>query len=153
MDTLDRIANSWVDDIFSVNIYNNANDIYEKKQKNRNFVPFRDFIYGLTTQKDNFEKLDYRKVLGLCDGRLIDEKKIYMSHLQINPEYVYSSLAVFQSKPFEYKGIGSAIVNALKNMYSSIELSSRREESVRRFYIKNGFTNIPDSLTRFIWKI
>lgn len=143
IDVLDNIADYWLDDIFSINIYNNANDIYQKNLKDD--VPYKEFFYALTTQKDNLEKLDYNNVLGICDGKMFSKRNVYLSHIQVKPEYIYS----YQP---EYKGLGTAIINSLKNLYSQIELSSRTDKSIRNFYIKNGFINKPDSKTKFIWR-
>ena len=136
---LDRIADSWEYDKFSVNIYNSAYDIYKKALKTK------DRIYALTTQSDKFEALDYRKVLGLTDMRLLNKKEIYISHIQVNPEYVYSL------KP-EYKGSGSAILKSLQNMYTKITLFSLPEKSVKNFYKRNGFVQAEDSKNKFTWK-
>lgn len=145
INTLDKIANSWDYDKFSTNIYNNANDIFKKHQSNSSLEFKNDFFYAVTSQKDNFENLDYRHVLGVCDGRIFPDNEIYVTHIQVNPDYIYSR------KP-KYKGAGSAIINSLKNLYSTIELSTLKEKSVRNFYEKHGFVKVPQLVSRLIWK-
>lgn len=141
---LDNITKTWENDLFSVNIYNDAYDIYSKKFE-KSGIFYGNAFYALTTQQDKFENLDYEKVLGICDVREYDNNASRLLNIQVIPKDIYSF------KP-EHKGSGSAILTSLKKLYDQIELSARKDKSVRNFYLKNGFFNIGDSLIKFIWK-
>lgn len=141
---LENITNSWEYDLFSTNIYNDALDVYSK-DSDKSRVFYEKAFYALTSQTENFRNPDYKKVLGICDVREYENGEAMLLHLQVNPEHIYSLKS-------EYKGSGSVILSSLKNLYNQIQLISRRDKSVRDFYIKNGFVNVGESLTKFIWK-
>lgn len=145
--TLESITKSWMYDTFSINIYNDALDVYNNKFKWKIFEETRNenTFYAPTSQENNFEHLDYRKILGICSARELAERDSHLLNLQVKPDYIYK----MQS---EYKGLGTAIITSLKNIYDKIELFSSKSKSVRDFYLKNGFVNIGDSLTKFLWK-
>ncbi len=108
--------------------------------------------FALTTQKKDFHKLDNEKVLGIVD--LAENKDVnFLNFIQVNPKYItkkpnsplMNKILSFVSKnktqvesPNEYKGIGSAILNSLKQISNkSLILMATGDE--KEFFKKNGF--------------
>ena len=137
---LDTVANNWEYDKFSVNIFNSAYQVYQGAERPKYH------IYALTTQRNNLRKLNADKILGLMDLTRFTKREAYISHLQTKPDFVYST----QPK---IKGIGTALVNSVKDVCTTIRLTSQPEWSVRRFYKKLGFVpSTEESKTKLIWK-
>ena len=88
-------------------------------------------VYALTSQQNEFDKLDNNKILGLVDIIEVDDAA-YMPYIQVDPHMLYPS------EP-EYKGIGTAMIECLKNFYNRISCEPIDEDSVIRFFEKNGF--------------
>ena len=82
-------------------------------------------IYALTTQKDNFEKLNENYITGVA--QVIDEHngKIHLGLLQARPLNT------------GFKRVGTGILNCLKDMSDVITLSAANNTD--GFYEKNGF--------------
>ena len=139
LQALDDVANTWEYDKFSVNIFNNAFDIY-KGIEDPQYQ-----IYAITKQKDNFNILNPDDILALSDLNEHYKNKAYLLHIQVKPDYVYSNLP-------EFKGIGSAIIEYLKEIFSQINLRSSPELSVKNFYKKHKFQNYTNSKTEFVWQ-
>ena len=137
---LDTVANNWEYDKFSTNIFNNAYQIYKGTEQPKYH------IYALTTQRNNLRKLNADKILGLMDLTRLTKRETYISHLQTKPDFVYST------KP-KIKGVGAALINAIKETCTTIRLTSLPELSVKRFYKKLGFVPYTEtSATKLIWK-
>lgn len=94
-------------------------------------------FFAITTQKKNLKHLDHKLILGLAEMELSDPKTPFLEYLQVHPNFIGQ---LFESK---CKHIGTAILDSLKNMYSSITLHST--DSALDFYKKNGFKLIDHS--------
>ena len=57
---------------------------------------------------------------------------------------------IYSQSP-EYKGIGTCILDNLKNLYDKIVCFPSPEKSVRNFYSKNHFVEYPEGTNHFIW--
>ena len=152
--TLSNINKSWNTE-FSTAIYQSALHYNKSLQKtNRKY-------YALTLQEDNFQSMDYKKILGIAEfENKEDINKIVL--LQVNPRYINNdSQKSFLSKIFSkffktrndtlplYKNIGSGILDSFKEISDkSLELFAFR--NTKDFYKKNGFKN-PFNLEYFIW--
>jgi hypothetical protein len=101
-------------------------------------------VYALTAQKDNFEKLNPDEILGVVHVGPVGDKKLFVEHLQTNPNYLY------KTKP-EYVGIGSAMINSLKKYCNMMSLFSLKDKSVKDFYLKNGFSEYGTGTNCYIW--
>ncbi len=91
-------------------------------------------IYALTTQKDNFEKIQASKILGVLE--LIkqgDSAKI--ETLQTNTKYIKEK---FNPTP-KYKHIGSELVSHVQNQFFDKELFLIPVKKAVDFYKKLGF--------------
>ena len=96
--------------------------------------------YAITTQTDNFEKLNPDEVLGLA--RVTNEGLgIYeLEHLQVKPEHT-----AFIKNP-EYKRIGSGVLDCLLLSLPFREFKVVPTFAAAEFYAKYGFQFDPDTL-------
>lgn len=136
--------------LFSNAIYNNAQD----KLK---YCKTRFHLYALTTQKEGFETLQPKKVLGLVEyqeGPRFDEINL----LQINPKYKNNErttkdklLGIFKKERNQYKNCGKSIIDSLKEMYKTKTINVDSATSSTGFYEKNGFKSIYENGAYYTW--
>lgn len=138
---LDDVSFEFGDDSFVNNIAFDAKNIYKNKGNDFNSVK----IYGLTTQTDSFERVKPEKVLGIVETKLSNSEPASreIDFLQVNPKFVYST-----GKP-EYKRIGSAILDCLKDISRKISLNSSPNATI--FYSKNDFVEVSPERRNFVW--
>ena len=139
LEALGNTVKHWENDKFARNAYYAACKI-----KNRSSYYAAHKIYALTSQPGNYESLDPDKILGIAHVVPFGKDHLFLEHLQVKPSYIYSS------NP-EYKGIGTAIIESLKNLCNKISLTSSKEKSVKDFYKKNGFKEIMPDVNAFTW--
>ena len=102
-------------------------------------------IFAVTVQNSDYKKLNADKILGLVEVKEITAKDVYLSHIQVNPIYIHK-------KGSEYKRVGTAMLNRLKDMYCRIILNSLSDVSVQKFYERNGFRKVSDSDLKYCWE-
>ena len=137
---LSDAASMWINEKFASNIAYCANLLYQKILPEEKYK-----IYAITTQRSNFENLYENKLLGMAEVENIAPNAIDLNYLQVNSNIIYS----YDEQP--YKNIGSKIVESLKKLYQTIELTSARG-SVKEFYIKNGFKYKNKEKNQFVWQ-
>ena len=71
-------------------------------------------------------------------------KELFVEHVQVNPNY----LNIISPK---YVGIGTAMINSLKELCNMMTLFSSKEKSVKHFYAKNGFCEYPPNTNVYTW--
>ena len=135
---LSEIAHYWEHDKFAGNISVCADLINESKSADGIK------IFALTSQGDSFEKLNPEKILGVIETEDTAPFHIHINRFQTKPDYVYK-------KDLEYSGIGTSILNSLKEMYNKISAISESDQSVRKFYERNGFYETSKGSNFFIW--
>ena len=122
---------------------NFANLIYDKFKKRPDYRTF-----ALTTQNDNFEKLDDAKILGL--EQISTESGVSIEYLQTMPYTKYPQ------KDREYKKVGSRMVHCLKKEYYYNKIGANALWSVIDFYYKkHGFDHAypdEDDLGVLVWR-
>lgn len=139
IDALEKCSKYWSYAKFTDNIYQVAYSIRNNsKYHNKNKV------YALTSQTDKFEKLHQDKILGLIHVSPLEDKTIFIDHLQVKPDIIYTN------KP-EYKGVGTGILTSLKLLADKIKLFPTKEKSVRDFYERNGFFEFTVGSNIFTW--
>ena len=114
-------------------VYYDFIDYYKQKEK-------KDY-YALTTQNNNFQKLDPDKILGIAEySNFANKNYNYIDYIQVNPKYMANK------QEREYKNIGSALLDTIKNLngYKNIYLNSIHEAV--DFYTKNGFKLAHDNI-------
>ena len=152
--TLSNIDKNWNSEFSST--------IYQSALSNKSLINTNKKYYALTIQKDNFQTLDYKKILGLAEfENKEDLNKIVL--LQVNPKYINNNphqkslfskifTKIFRTKNSTlplYKNIGRGILDSFKEISDkSLELFALN--NTKDFYKKNGFKN-PFNLNYFIW--
>ncbi len=101
-------------------------------------------VYALTVQTDTFEKLNEDDILGLVHVSPLENNSLFIEHLQVKPDII------FVNTP-EYKGVGTGILNSLKQLTNKITLFPTKDKSVRDFYERNGFFEFPPGCNIFMW--
>ena len=97
-------------------------------------------VYDLTSQLDDFEYLDSKKILGFADVTY-NKNEMHLKFLETNPKYVHNP-----NKKTQYKRVGTAMLDSLKGLcvgpYNCIKLDSVNDS--RKFYEKNDFKKSPN---------
>ncbi len=117
---------------FSDIIYEDAKQIHDKNYDNG----FHKF-FVLTNQKKHFYKLNYNDILAMSEiSAYPHSKKINIDAIEVHPEHNY------WSSKRNFKGIGSAFLDAIKKVFDGKEITLRSVPSAIDFYKKNGFHQI-----------
>ena len=114
-----------VDAYLGDNIYGN----FKREMK----TPTSKSFYAITTQNDNFEKLNSEEILGLTEITTHYVGKYEIEHLQTKP----NCTAFTPNKP--YHKIGTGIIDCLKKSLPYKEIQVSPIFDVAEFYEKNGF--------------
>ena len=142
VEALKNAVKCWENDKFGMNA---CYAVQAAKNDSKYYVNHK--VYALTAQQDKFEILNPDEILGvvhvvpLC-GR---SKELFVEHVQANPNYLN------KINP-KYVGIGTAMINSLKDLCNMMTLFSSKEKSVRDFYTKNGFCENPPHTNAYTWE-
>ena len=109
-----------------------AESIYRNFKRARK-TPNSKTFYAITTQNDNFEKLNHEDILGLTEITTHYVGKYEIENLQAKP----NCTASIQNKP--YHKIGTSIIDCLKKALPYKEIQVSPIFDVSEFYEKNGF--------------
>ena len=140
MFVLSECAKNWNDDEFAKSVYLSAQSIASDCESR-----ITSEIYMLTTQDKDFDKLKAENILGLADVTLLgSDKRILLEHLKVNP-------FIKNDKSAQIKGVGTALLDSLKSMYTRIILISIDKDSVKDFYRRNSFIEYPEGTNLFTW--
>ena len=147
INALKLASDYWMPDRFVKNIYYAACALQNDSKFYKNHE-----VYALTSQASDFESLESDKILGLVHTAPFYGTPLFIEHMQVNPE----QLPMYSQYPFkkepEYKGIGTAIINSLKQLSDKISCFPVSEQSVKNFYIKNGFVKQPNTSNYYVWE-
>ena len=137
---LKEVYDNWGRDVLTEGVLNAAvSKSYGDKYFSRNK------IYALTSQSENFEKLNPSKILGVADIRVLGSKgNIFLEHLKVCP------FLKGEQNP-DIKKVGTAILNSLKAKFVQIFLVSLNKPEVKDFYRRNAFKEFTDTLGHFSW--
>lgn len=130
----------WDGDLFGRHIALQAEKIAKRYTS-----PYINHIYLLTSQLDNFEKLDKNGILGLAQME-INNNKNNLHFLQVKPS------STFLHTERNYKKVGASIIESLKKLYKrNISLISTTKAV--NFYMNQGFELINEDMLKFGWEI
>lgn len=102
-------------------------------------------VLAITTQKKNFNKLNSKKIIALAEIDKRNNDEVHLDYLEVNPKYAYPE------KSRKYKGIGSCMLDFLKNFYKkTITLNS--DFKVTEFYTRNKFNVLQEGKLDYIWE-
>lgn len=115
---------------FAEDIYNDTLDYFRKDSTSGN-------VFALTTQKDNFSKLESDKILGLVEVLPDGCKKdsVFIDYILKIPTNVKTATE-------EFGKVGTGMLNGLKEFYKDKKISLFSLESAVEFYLKNGFKQV-----------
>ena len=136
---LKKISEFWEYGKFATNIYYAA-----CAMRNDSIHYTHNKIFALTKQSSDLENLDPDKILGLVHVSPFADKSLFIEHIEVNPEIIYS-------RDRKYKGIGTALINYLKTITDKISCFPSNTLAVKNFYFKNGFTEIIEKSNLFVW--
>lgn len=139
--SLKEVVSDWGEDSFAYDICIDASCMLREN-------PEDGAIFALTKQEKGFSNLDAKSILGLVETVNDADNSLFIEYLQTNPKYLN------QIKSSEIKGIGTSILNCLKELYKNKKLSLMSVESsgVETFYKKNGFVPDPAIKQHFEWQ-
>ena len=101
--------------------------------------------FFITEQKDSFEKIDPKKILGITQLGKEIAGECSIEYLETKPGLQYSD------KGREYKKIGSCILDGLKEIFQDKTLKVDYIFDRVEFYLHNGFDFRDEVLSDLIW--
>ena len=140
IEALYNVATYWGNDSkFATNVYYAAcairnNSKYYKNNK----------IFVLTTQLEDFDKLDDEKILGIIHVNELEPKHYFGEHIEVKPDIVYTVTP-------EYKGVGTAMDKSVKKLCNKMSIFPLKLKSVRNFVKRNGYVECPQKTNLFVW--
>lgn len=137
-DDIEAVKNAalyWKDDKYALNISYAAETLKDNIESS---------VYALTSQKSNFQFLDSDKILGLMHTTTFPNDTKFIEHIQVYPELI-------NEKNPEYKGVGTGILNSLKQLSNMIVCFPASGLSVKSFYLKNGFREKHEKSNCYVW--
>ncbi len=130
--SLEAIKDLWGKDSYAGEIYEDAryvNDYYEE---------YRPSFYAITKQKDSFEKLQPRDILGLFETQTTFGKILSLDYLQTNPEFLNKLQPAL-------KRIGTAMLNLIEGINIGRRIEINPAVSAKSFYLQNGYKPISEN--------
>lgn len=132
-----KVANNWMGNIY-------ANDVYERFKVNqeRNLENQEERFFALTSQKENFDKLDYKRILGVAEIYLPLGEDAEIEFLQTNQSFLTECPSI--------KHIGKVIVDKIKNILANETIALYSTYDAIPFYQKQGFKIIEENLMKLV---
>lgn len=135
---------AWGSDSYAWDIYNFFVESTEEQDDFSLEDDGKNRFFAITTQRSDLKNLISDRILALA--LVLEEKSsICLKFLQVDPDQ--NSFAMFQT----YKGVGSTMVNALKDMFAKKDILLTSVPSAIEFYKKLGF-NLVDDMRHMILK-
>jgi len=143
MEAVRDVANNWRHSTtFLLDILeemNDCTDFFEHMGKK---------FFAITRQEDNFEYLTPKKVLGLAEIIQQDSSNSFkLKFLQVHPEHTAQTR---KHKPSEFKGIGTAILDALTEIFPNKNIKGEATAEALDFYLGYGFQKTGEKHVEFI---
>ena len=135
----------YIDDILDVALYesNMEGALYESNILNIK----NDHFYALTTQKQNFDQLKPKNILGvmLFTERIGSNNEIQL--LEVSP-------TTSKTKNYirKYKQVGRRLVEYVQDKYSNKDIEVWADFDARNFYKKLGFKKKAKNVCDLLWK-
>lgn len=139
LNALKKVADNWKGNIY-------ATDVYERLKfyhyNNSNASALEERFFALTTQRNNFNKLNFKKILGVVEIFLPLGEDPEIEFLQTNPKFL--------KKNPKIKHIGKTIVDNIKKILKDETIALYSTYNAIPFYEKQGFKIIEDNLMKLI---
>ena len=149
---LNEVNNNWEDKTSLASDI--ANDLNKDSKKEVCEIDKR--YFALTTQNDDFKNLDHKQILGVVNIIEIASTLNHLKFLQVKPSCNYGR------NNRKFKDIGKGILDSLKAMFPSRDITLEAIDGSIMFYKKNGFKIVspfgdmrfsPNSIPKFNPKI
>ena len=142
LEAIDNVANNWENAKYIQPIATSAHWLNEGSRNNVD-------IYAITTQQSDYGKLDYDKILCMAEMRDDNDYPKYkrLFYIQVKP----NAINVNQKDNKNFKYIGSAMLDSLKQICKNICLYTEKDENIVNFYKRNGFTEYFSGSKFFRW--
>jgi len=127
------LNNDWIKAIFIEDIY----DDFVSKNDHK--------FYAVTTQDEDFKKLNPQKILAIGEVFSKGSKYGYLELVEAHP-------SSYDNPYFEYKLCGSAFSDGLKSQYTKIKLESVSLDEVMNFYKRNKYIQDKNNPKVFTWE-
>lgn len=129
---LREIENRW-DEPLARDIYIKASRLHIKDTPNE-----MDRLFIITRQRDNFSELNCDDILAEAHIQLSwNQDVIALETLQVDPEQNF-----WAQENRHFKGIGSAFIDKIKEIFQGKEIHLYSLPSARKFYLKKGFKQV-----------
>lgn len=146
-DKVDKNSLLKVSKLWNEKEFNYAPEIYYDAAKSFEYENVvKEHYYAVTTQSENFEKLEPEKILGLNVFSETTKPENEINWLQTNPAHKYGSI-----EQREYKGIGKTIVEYIKEHHRDKNIAVFAAEDAINFYKNLGFKNRPMKAERELY--
>ena len=99
------------------------------------FVMPKHSVVGITTQKDNFRKINPELLLGAAEYYPEANNVLWIERLQTEPKSAHKKWNFLR----KYKGIGHAIIEYIKSVKGRKRIELFAAHNALGFYKKNGF--------------
>lgn len=144
LEAVERVSEDWGGrDCFAYDIKSTmSKEFYLPLKRN---ISKKEF-YALTTQSENFNRLDNKKLLGIMQVDQVDTKNCELDFIEVGPDNMYGSTQR------TYKNIGTALIETLIARNPDKNITVNSIATARTFYEKLGFTKFENSLSRYIFK-
>lgn len=142
---LDDAVRLWYEDKFGGDIAYDAMLIADGREDSQKHK-----VYILSSQTDNFEKVEPDKILGLAHVEKLGKNTVRINHLQTNSNLIQTPYGF--NKDIKYKGIGRAIVKTIQQLNSNCSIILESIYSAVNFYEKLGFEMISPKYFIMKWK-
>lgn len=110
------------------------------------FADIKDHYYALTTQRDNFEKLEPENILGLMLFREKNDYKNEICYLEVSP-----STTKRKNLFRKYKEVGKTLVEFVKSQFSQKKIEVWSDLDAIDFYKKRGFRRRSRNICNLCW--
>lgn len=137
-EAVQNAVKNWNGQVFATSIGTNAENIIKGTISNK-----INRIFMLTAQKDNFEKLDKEKVLGLANMEQLPNKPNELKYLQVRPDLK------FGEKNRQYIHVGEGILKSIQDIYQDGQLLA--SYSAANFYARMGLKLKDAYLLEYYW--
>lgn len=137
-EAIKNAVTNWEGQVFATSIGTNAENIIKGTISNK-----INRIFMLTTQKDNFEKLDKEKVLGLANMEQLPNKPNELRYFQVKPD------SKFGTNNRKFRHVGKEMLKSIQHIYKKGQLMA--SYSAANFYARMGLELIDANMLVYSW--
>lgn len=130
-------------DSYTFHIARNMGQVYYELNDNTSPIPR---VFAITEQKDNFDKLNSKKILSIAETTDIKPTIVNIDFIETHRAQAYGA------KDPKYKYLGTALVNCIKSVFKGKALELYSTDKALSFYLKNGFELMSSNFNKCIFR-